>query len=77
MVVNAFWFGFLIGVITMIVLLLVIAFVNLHVNEQQEDDDQEELQKIIDGMDGKNFFVMTRNGYLVGEEIKDKDEHDE
>lgn len=74
MYVNAFWLGFLMAILAVLVLLMVMAFVNVRRREDEEAEEDEEYQRILAKMDGKNFFVMTRDGYLVGSEVPDKED---
>lgn len=78
MEVNAFWFGFLIGVVVILVLLLAIAFASAtRNNDDQEEIDisPEEYKAALEQMTGKKMHVYRdKRGYLVGEAIEDPDD---
>lgn len=75
MTVNAFWFGFLIAVVLVLVLLISVAFISARRSEREEEEiSEQEYKEILEGMTGKKFKVVQRNGYLVGEPIEDPDD---
>jgi len=75
MTVNAFWFGFLIAVVLVLVLLISVAFISARRSEREEEEiSDQEYKEILEGMTGKKFKVVRKNGYLVGEPIEDPDD---
>ena len=77
MTVNAFWFGFLIAVVLVLVLLISVAFISARRSEQEEEISDQEYKEILEGMTGKKFKVVRKNGYLVGEPIEDPDDDED
>ena len=78
MTVNAFWFGFLIAVVLALVLLILVAFISARRSEREEEEiSEQEYKEILEGMTGKKFKVVQRNGYLVGEPIEDPDDDED
>ena len=79
MYVNAFWFGFLIGVITVVVLIAVIAFIgSRRMEDEAEEVSEEEFKEALEQLTGKDFRVTRdKHGNLVGEIINDKKEADD
>lgn len=75
MTVNAFWFGFLIAVVLVLVLLISVAFISARRSERDEEEiSDQEYKEILEGMTGKKFKVVRKNGYLVGEPVEDHDD---
>lgn len=75
MTVNAFWFGFLIAVVLVLVLLISVAFISARRSEREEEEiSDQEYKEILEGMTGKKFKVVRKNGYLVGEPVEDHDD---
>ena len=78
MYVNAFWFGFLIAVVTLLILTLILAYVKSRDEDEEEEyqpteeEDREAKEQII----GKKFKIVEKNGYLVGEMIEEEEESD-
>ena len=77
MTVNAFWFGFLIAIVLVMVLLITVAFVAARRSDQEEEISDQEYKEILEGMTGKKFKVVRKNGYLVGEPIEDPDDDED
>ena len=78
MTVNAFWFGFLIAVVRVLVLLISVAFISARRSEREEEEiSDQEYKEILEGMTGKKFKVVRKNGYLVGEPIEDHDDDED
>ena len=78
MTVNAFWFGFLIAVVLVLVLLISVAFISARRSEREEEEiSDQEYKEILEGMTGKKFKVVRKNGYLVGEPIADPDDDED
>lgn len=78
MTVNAFWFGFLIAVVLVLVLLPSVAFISARRSEREEEEiSDQEYKEILEGMTGKKFKVVRKNGYLVGEPIEDPDDDED
>lgn len=78
MEVNAFWFGFLIAVVVILVLLISVAFISARRSEREEEEiSDQEYKEILEGMTGKKFKVVRKNGYLVGEPIEDPDDDED
>lgn len=78
MTVNAFWFGFLIAVVLALVLLISVAFISARRSEREEEEiSDQEYKEILEGMTGKKFKVVRKNGYLVGEPIEDPDDDED
>lgn len=78
MTVNAFWFGFLIAVVLVLVLLISVAFISARRSEREEKEiSDQEYKEILEGMTGKKFKVVRKNGYLVGEPIEDPDDDED
>ena len=75
MTVNAFWFGFLIAVVLVMVLLITVSFVAARRSEQEEEAmDEQQYKEILEDMTGKKFKVVRKHGYLVGEPVEDHDD---
>ena len=79
MYVNPFWFGFLMAIVVMIVLSIVLSIIKSNQKEEWEEykPTDEELKEALEAVTGKKFRIVEKNGYLVGEEIKDKDYDEE
>lgn len=79
MYVNPFWFGFLMAIVVMIVLSIVLSIIKSNQKEEWEEYEptNEELKETLEAVTGKKFRIVKKNGYLVGEEIKDKDYDEE
>lgn len=78
MTVNAFWFGFLIAVVLVLVLLISVAFISARRSEREEEEiSDQEYKEILEGMTGKKFKVVRKNGYLVGEPVEDHDDDED
>lgn len=77
MVVNPFWFGFLIGIIVTIVLIVLIGTIN---HRAKEDDDwnptEEEYQHILEDVLGKQFHVWKDGDSIYAKPV-DEDKTDE
>ena len=77
MYVNAFWFGFLIAIVTLLILTLILAYIKGRQEDQEEyQPTEEEVREALEQITGKKFKVVEKNGYLVGEEIEDEEESD-
>lgn len=75
MTVNAFWFGFLIAVVLVLVLLISVAFISARRSEREEKEiSDQEYKEILEDMTGKKFKVVRKHGYLVGEPVEDHDD---
>lgn len=78
MEVNAFWFGFLIAIVVLLVLTIILAMVTGRRREDETEEievDQEEYRKALETMTGRKIRVYRdRNGFLVGEAIEDPDD---
>ena len=78
MLVNPFWFGFLIAIVTLLILTLILAYVKSREEDEEEEcqpteeEDREFKEQII----GKKFKIVEKNGYLVGEMIEEEEESD-
>lgn len=78
MTVNAFWFGFLIAIVLVMVLLITVAFVAARRSDQEEEAmDEQQYKEILEDMTGKKFKVVRKHGYLVGEPIEDPDDDED
>ena len=79
MYVNAFWFGFLIAMVVILILTLILAYVKGREEEKEWEEYQpteEEVREALEEITGKKFRVVEKNGYLVGEEIEDEEKSD-
>ena len=77
MYVNAFWFGFLIAIVTLLILTLILAYIKGRQEDQEEyQPTEEEVREALKQITGKKFKVVEKNGYLVGEEIEDEEDSD-
>lgn len=78
MTVNAFWFGFLIAIVLVMVLLITVAFVAARRSDQEEEAmDEQQYKEILEDMTGKKFKVVRKHGYLVGEPVEDPDDDED
>lgn len=78
MLVNPFWFGFLIAIVTLLILTLILAYIKGRQEDQEEyQPTEEEVREALEQITGKKFKVVKKNGYLVGEEIEDKEGSDD
>lgn len=79
MYVNAFWFGFLIAMVVILILTLILAYINGREEEKEWEEYQpteEEVREALEEITGKKFQVVEKNGYLVGEMIEEEEEID-
>ena len=79
MEVNAFWFGFLIGVIAVFVLIMLVSLFGNRsgAGTAEIDISEEEYRELLEKATGKPMRVYRdRRGYLVGEAIEDPDDDD-
>ena len=74
--VNAFWFGFLIAIVTLLILTLILAYIKGRQEENKEEHQptEEEVREALEEITGKKFRVVEKNGYLVGELIPEDEE---
>ena len=73
--VNAFWFGFLIAIVTLLILTLILAYIKGRQDDRDDyQPDEEEFAQILKELTGKKFRVVEKNGYLVGEPITEDEE---
>ena len=73
--VNAFWFGFLIAIVTLLILTLILAYIKGRQDDRDDSQpDEEEFAEILKELTGKKFRVVEKNGYLVGEPIPEDEE---
>ena len=78
MTVNAFWFGFLIAIVLVMVLLITVAFVAARRSDQEEEAmDEQQYKEILEDMTGKKFKVVRKHGYLVGEPVAEHDDDED
>ena len=76
--VNAFWFGFLIAIVALLILTLILAYIKGRQDDRDDcQPDEEEFAQILKEMTGKKFRVVEKNGYLVGEPIPEDEEEAE
>lgn len=76
--VNAFWFGFLIAIVTLLILTLILAYIKGRQDDRDDyQPDEEEFAEILKELTGKKFRVVEKNGYLVGEMIEEEGENGE
>ena len=77
--VNAFWFGFLIAIVTLLILTLILAYIKgrQEENEEEYQPTKEEVREALEEITGKKFRIIEKNGYLVGEEIEDEEDSDD
>lgn len=72
MIVNPFWFGFLIGIIVTIVLIVFIGTIN---HREKEDDDwnptEEEYQRILEDVLGKQFHVWKDGDSIYAKPVEE------
>ena len=76
MYINAFWFGVLLTVIGLIVLLFIIAFVNVKRSENEEGEDVLMDEDAFKKMLSEAVREALRENIVFGEEIADKDDQD-
>lgn len=79
MYVNAFWFGFLMAIVAMIVLSIIMAIVKSKNDDDEWEEYQptdEELKAAIEAITGKKYQIIVKDGIMYGEEINDKEEDD-
>ena len=75
MYVNAFWFGFLIAIVTLLILTLILAYIKGRQDDRDDcQPDEEEFAQVLKELTGKKFRVVEKNGYLVGELIPEDEE---
>lgn len=73
MYVNAFWFGFLIAIVTLLILTLILAYIKGRQDDRDDSQpDEKEFAQALKEL--KKFRVVEKNGYLVGEPIPDEEE---
>ena len=75
MYVNAFWFGFLIAMVVILILTLILAYIKGR-DEEEYQPTEEEVREALEEITGKKFRVVEKNGYLVGEMIEEEEESD-
>lgn len=74
MMVNPFWFGVLMTLVAIMLLLMIAAFVGAKRSEREEQVSEEEFAEALEQMTGKKFKVIMKDGYLVGKPLEDDDE---
>ena len=74
--INPFWFGVLLTVIGLIVLLFIIAFVNVKRSENEEGEDVLMDEDAFKKMLSEAVREALRENIVFGEEIADKDDQD-
>lgn len=73
--VNAFWFGFLIAIVALLILTLILAYIKGRQDDREDcQPDEEEFAQVLKELTGKKFRVVEKNGYLVGEPIPEDEE---
>ena len=81
MYINAFWFGLLIGVIAVVLLLIVVAFISGRHSEDEEEEvdiSPAEYKAAMEKLTGQNIRVYRdKRGYLVGEAVEDPDDQEQ
>lgn len=75
MYVNAFWFGFLIAMVVILILTLILAYIKGR-EEEKYKPTEEEVREALEEITGKKFRVVEKNGYLVDEMIEEEEESD-
>ena len=77
MLVNPFWFGFLIAMVVVLVFVIALAFIKARQDEREWQEYQptkEELQAALSEITGKKFKIVQKNGYMVGEMVEDEED---
>ena len=77
MLVNPFWFGFLIAMVVVLVFVIALAFIKARQDErewQEYQPTEEELQRALSEITGKKFKIVQKNGYMVGEMVEDEED---
>ena len=72
--INPFWFGVLLTVIGLIVLLFIIAFINVKRNENEDGEDVLMDEDAFKKMLSDAVRDALRENIVFGEEIADKDD---
>lgn len=70
MTVNAFWFGFLIAVVSIIVLVMVAAFFGPQRSER-EVLTEEKLQELLHEATGDKYLIVSTKGFLFAQRTED------
>ena len=78
MYVNAFWFGFLIAIVVLLVLTLILAYIKGRQEDEEEEyhPTEEEVREALEQITGKKFKIVEKNGYFVSEMIEEEEESD-
>ena len=77
MLVNPFWFGFLIAMVVVLVLVILLAFIKARQDEREWEEyepTEEEFEKALSEVTGKKFRIVQKNGYLIGEAIEEEEQ---
>ena len=78
MYVNPFWFGVLMSIVAMVVLVLIIGFVGGKIADKEdmefEDLDEAEMNDMLNDMDGKIVRLKREGEFLAFEEIDDEEQ---
>lgn len=77
MMVNPFWFGVLMTLFAIILLLMIAAFIGAKRSDHNDQTEENEFLETLEQMTGRKFKVTVKNGYLVGEPLEDEDESED
>lgn len=76
MYVNAFWFGFLIAMVVILVLTIVLALIKARQDEEEWLENQpteEEIRESLEELTGKKFRMVKKGRTTVWEMQEDED----
>lgn len=77
--INAFWFGVLMTLFALFVFMFIMAYVHAKKSEDYEEYDpsEDEFREALEEMTGKNFRIVRKNGFMIGEIIGDDEDESE
>lgn len=78
MYVNSFWFGVLMAVVGLVVIMIILAIITVHRDDRIRDEEEEEdFQRFLDEVENRKFKLVHKDGYWVGEPVEDDDDEDD
>lgn len=78
MYVNPFWFGVLMTVVGLVVIMIILAIVTVQRDDKLRDEEEEaDFQKFLEEVENRKFKLVRKDGYWVGEPVEDDDDEDD
>lgn len=78
MYVNPFWFGVLMTVVGLVVVMIILAIITVHRDDKlRDEEDEADFQKFLEEVENRKFKLVRKDGYWVGEPVEDDDDDDD